>query len=37
VYNQLSQTSTTVYLGENQFMDGTILPRYASEAPYAHW
>jgi hypothetical protein len=37
VWNPTSVNSTTVYLGENQFIDGTILPRYASEDPYAHW
>jgi hypothetical protein len=38
VYNPISNTaSTTEYLGSNQYMDGRLVPRYASEDPYAHW
>jgi hypothetical protein len=37
VWNPISTSSTTEYLGSNQYMDGRLVPRYASEDPYAHW
>jgi hypothetical protein len=37
VWNPGSANASTFYYGELQFVDGRILPKTASEDPYAHW
>jgi hypothetical protein len=37
VWNPSTANATTFYYGDLQYVDGRVLPKSASEDPYAHW